>query len=225
MKRLCHFARSMAGVVIIISGASALLAAEPSIDDADWRFSLDVSYLYGHVSGYVQTPSGGEPGTTSSKRPRFSELGIDNASMADVAATGAWHNEELYLGAQIIRLSGDATLDEPLVSHGTNFPAGTSVSSDIQLDWYRFGYRHRFELLDDRSLTISPGVGAAVLDFSYRLDASGAGPLTSRSYVKIGPQLALDLNGGRTTDRFRSNWIYWACRSSHRRSPEFSPKS
>jgi hypothetical protein len=193
IKRL--FARVAIVVFVSFVMCTTLCAqdANRSIDDTDWRFSLDVSYLYGDVSGYVQTPAGGQAGTTSRHRPRFSEIGIDNASIIDAEARAGWHNEELYLGAQIVRLSGDDTLDTALITHGETFPAGTSVNADVHLDWYRFGYRHRFELLDDRSLTISPGVGGAILNFSYNLDTAGDGaPSTSRSYVKVTPQLALN---------------------------------
>jgi hypothetical protein len=170
-------------------------AADANADDpnSSWRVSLDVSYLYGQVSGYVQTPAGGGAGTTSSHRPKLSEIGIDNASIVDAEANLDFHREEFYLGAQIVRLSGDDTLDTTLISHGTTFPAGSGVNSDVQLDWYRFGYRHHFNLLDDRSLTISPGVGGAVLDFSYNLDTPGSGgPSASRSYIKVTPQLSLN---------------------------------
>ena len=102
-------------------------------------------------------------------------------------------SEQFYLGGQIIRLSGDDTLDESLITHGATFPAGSSVNSDVQLDWYRFGYRHAFELLSDRSTTVSPGVGGTMLDFNYNLDTSGLGPSESRSYVKVTPQMGLNV--------------------------------
>ena len=178
-------------ILTAMSGSARAGAYESSGQAAhDWRFSLETSYLYGPVDGHLQVPSGGEPGTSSHNRPTFSQIGIDNAWIIDALGTASWRNEELDVGAQFIRLSGNATLDDALISHATSFPAGTRVSSDVQLDWYRVNYRHRFQLFEDGSLTLRPGVGLAVLNFDYSLDASGAGPSTSRSYVKVGPQLA-----------------------------------
>jgi hypothetical protein len=156
----------------------------------DVRFSLEASYLYGPVDGYVQVPAGGEPGTSSNHRPKLNEIGINDANVADVVGRFGWHNEELYLGAQFIRLSGDDTLDESLTSHAVTFPAGSHVSSDVQLDWYRFGYRHRFSFFDDRSLRLYPSIGGVILNFDYSLD--GPGSLSAkRSYIKANVQLGL----------------------------------
>jgi hypothetical protein len=157
--------------------------------ESPWRFSLEGEYWYGHVSGFAQTPLGGERGTSSHNRPSFSELGINDASIYDVNLIAAFHNEELYAGGQIIRLSGDDTLDTDLISHGKAFTAGTRVSSDIDLDWYRFGYRHRFDV-PQFDLTLWPSIGVGVLDFSYHL--SGGGQSASRDYVKPTPLFGLE---------------------------------
>jgi len=155
----------------------------------DVRFSIDAAYLYGPVDGYLQVPSGGEPGTSSKHRPKLNEIGIDDANIADVVGRFGWHNEELYLGAQIIRLSGNDTLDESLTSHAVTFPAGSHVSSDVTLDWYRFGYRHRFDV-PQFDLTLWPSIGVGVLDFSYHL--SGGGQSASRDYIKPTPLFGLE---------------------------------
>jgi hypothetical protein len=178
----------------------------PSNDDHEFTLSLAGTFLYGDVRGYVQTPSGGEPGTTSKERPKFSEIGIDTASIGDgqlTAAFGEGLRHEVYLGGQFIRLSGDDTLTSDLVSHGVTFPAGSRVSSDVQLDWYRVGYRYRFELNDVTALcgapsnpalddfSLYPSVGGAFLNFDYRLDGAG-GQRAGRSYIKGNVQFGLE---------------------------------
>src|SRR3954452_10269585 len=45
------------------------------------HFAVTGTFMYGRVDGYAQIPAGGEPGSTSSKRPRFSELGIHDAAI------------------------------------------------------------------------------------------------------------------------------------------------
>lgn len=166
------------------------------INNGDFRFSLDLTYLYGPADGSLQTPSGGQPGTTSPGRPTLDELGIDDANIFDAALTLGWRHHELYAGAQLVRLSGDATLDEELISHGVTFPAGSNIDSDVQLDWYRAGYRYRFEFDTDPArqgseFSLAPSVGVAVLAFDLQLDGTG-GLETGRSYTKVSPQIGLD---------------------------------
>jgi hypothetical protein len=177
----------------------------PSNDDRDFTLSLAGTFLYGDVRGYVQTPSGGEPGTTSKQRPKFSEIGVENATIGDgqlTATFGEQQRNEVYVGGQFIRLSGSDTLGSDLVSHGVTFPAGSHVSSDVQLDWYRVGYRYRFDLNDVTALcgapsnpalddfSLYPSVGGAFLNFDYRLDGAG-GQRASRSYIKGNVQFGL----------------------------------
>jgi len=182
----------LSGLILTHVIASIAFAQATGYDDREWRFSLEGSYLYGPVNGYVQIPAGGEPGTTTHNRPKFGDIGINTANIADAVFKASWRDEQLYLGGQWVRLSGDDTLDEPLVSHGVAFASGASVSSDVQLDWYRFGYRHRLTFLDDRSLTLYPSIGAAVLNFSYDLSGGTGGASASRSFIKLGPQLGLE---------------------------------
>jgi hypothetical protein len=190
--------------VVAIAGSILLLHAIPANaqehpqDEGDWRFSLQGAYLYGSVDGYVQTPSGGEPGTTSKHRPKLDEIGIDDASLYDISAIAAYHREEIYLGAQIIQMSGSHTLNQDLISQGLTFPAGTHVSSDVDLNWYRLGYRHRFSLGDD--WTLWPSVGGVLWDFHYKL--KGGGNKADRSYDKANVQFGLEAEWRPNRGRF-----------------------
>jgi hypothetical protein len=175
-----------------------LLASRASAAERDWRFSLDGSYEYGQVDGYAQTPAGGQPGTTSPKRPSLGEIGIDDASIYGMRAIGAWRDEELSLDAQIIRLSGDNTLAAPLTSQGQSFPAGTAVSSDVDLDWYSLAYRHRFRIGDD--LVLTPSAGGLLWTFHYRLDSATA--RADRSYAKANGALGLEAQWRPNDGRF-----------------------
>jgi hypothetical protein len=164
-----------------------------AVDNASpWEFSIEGTYSYGSVSGYVQTPSGGEPGTSSSKRPRLSEIGIDNVSLYDARFTAGYQDESIVVDAEFVRMSGSDTLADSLISHSVTFPAGSRVSSDVQMDWYQVMYRHRFSFWRGTNtlpqLELYPAVGIAVFDFSYKLN--GAGDLSaSRSYIKLAPEI------------------------------------
>jgi hypothetical protein len=176
--------------VLILGALLTPSVARAQEAERDWRFSVQASYFYGNVDGYVQTPSGGEPGTSSSKRPKLDEIGISDTSIYDVAGIAAYRNEEIYAGFQFIQMSGSTTLDQALISQGQTFPAGANVSSDVDMYWYRFGYRHRFTLGSEGEWTLWPSLGAAVWDFRYRL--RGAAETADRSYVKVNAQLGLE---------------------------------
>ena len=157
-----------------------------------FHFSVDGQFRYGNISGFVQIPRGGGVGTTSNERPKFDELGINQAAIGVPSLTLGWNNHNLYGGASIIRLSGSNTLSNTLISNGTTFPAGTSVSSDVQLDWYRFGYEYRLTDKYSQASTLSfyPAIGAALFNFDYNL--KGISSLSAaRSFAKAAPQLGL----------------------------------
>jgi hypothetical protein len=170
-------------------------APEPSeLNERNWELSLEGAYLYGPVNGYIQVPSGGEPGTSSKHRPSFDELGFDNVSIYDAStkfAFGEGKANQLYAGAQIIHLSSKNTLNQDLVSQAISFPSGSPVSSHITLDWYRFGYRRKFVLGERQDFELYPSIGAALLTFHYKLEAPGE-PSADRKYSKLTPQVGLE---------------------------------
>ena len=179
----------VAATVLALTATLHAQVQSDSTDSSPWRFALQGEYWYGHISGYTQTPAGGQPGTSSSHRPTFGEMGIHDTSVYDVGFNAAWHNEEVQIAGQFIRPSGSDTLSSDLESHGKFFAAGTQVSSDVQLDWYRLAYRHRFDI-PQWNLTLRPSVGAAFWAFDYHL--SGGGASASRSYIKVAPQAGID---------------------------------
>src|SRR5882724_5812825 len=126
--RLFVFALWFAGGV----AARAEMTVPPP---TDFQLSASGGFLYGPVKGFIQTPAGGQPGSTSHNRPRLGELGIDAASVGVVNVSGEWGAHEAFVGAEIIRLGGTGTLRSDLVTHGTTFAAGTDVRSDVSLDW------------------------------------------------------------------------------------------
>jgi hypothetical protein len=146
--------------------------------------------MYGPVAGHVQTPSGGQPGTTSINRPTLEELGIDDASIYDAELVLGWGPHEAFAGGQWFGMSEEQTLEDELVSQGDTFPAGSRVDSDLRLDWYRVGYRYRFEAGDGPGggplFVIRPGAGFALLDYSFELNGPGPDDV-DRSFMKGAP--------------------------------------
>jgi hypothetical protein len=154
-------------------------------------FSLDGSAAYGPIHGFVQTPSGGEAGTTSEHRPTLDELGINRTWSESLGAAMEWNKNVFTLGVQINQMSGTSTLDSDLITHGVTFPAGTEVHSDVDLNLYQLGYRRDFDFGPQQQWTISPLVTADAFDFNYKLH--GGGQSTSRGYIKPTFQLGANL--------------------------------
>lgn len=144
---------------------------------------------YGPVEGFLQTPKGGDVGTSSSRRPTLDELGINNTVFYDLELAVDWRRVQFYAGYQAISLKGDATLSDPLTSHGLFFPAGDAVNSKTDFDWWRVGVGWKFDLLDDR-LEIMPKGEFVLLDFNYNL--SDSAQKAKRSYSKDTVRLGVD---------------------------------
>ena len=157
--------------------------------------NLDVAFLYGPIDGFVQTPKGGNPGSTSSKRPTFEELGFDTISIYEFSMRADWDVHSIFGGVQIARLSGRSRLDEELTSQNVIFPAGSYVDADIQLDWYWLDYLYRFDLSPEERhnvFTVAPGAGFTVFTFHYKLDGLGEDG-ADRQYPKVGIRLGCEL--------------------------------
>ena len=153
-----------------------------------------IDFLHGSIDGFLQTPAGGHPGTTSSERPTFDELGFKTVSIYDGYVGVNRGRHEMLVGAQLVRLSGKSTLSNNLTSQNTNFSAGDVVDADIKTDWYRFNYLYQLKNIDvlGKNLIISPGAGVVLFDFHYKL--TGNGDKVDRAYSKIGYRLGGELN-------------------------------
>jgi hypothetical protein len=168
---------------LVLSIPAGMLRAQDGL-----QVDAGAAFLRGPIHGRVQTPRGGEPGTTSSHRPSLEEVGIDDATGGDFWANMSWGHHGLYLGGTIMHLSGSSTLDSTLVSQGVTFPAGSPLDAHVNLDSYRFGYRYVFPLdLAGRTIEVYPSVGATVLNFHYTLSSPGTEKV-DRSYAKVGAQ-------------------------------------
>jgi hypothetical protein len=169
--------------------AGAIFAAEPTGADSPIEITPQASVNFGFADGFLQTPAGGEPGTSTARRPTFNELNIEDVVFYDTRLKLRWHQLAFYGGYQIIRFDGSATLSEPLVSRGITFLAGDSVRTNDQVDWYDAGVSWRFDLLN-RRLALAPKAEIAVLDFSYEL--SSPSQSVNRGYAKPAVRLGIE---------------------------------
>ena len=162
--------------------------------EAEKGFHLvfDASASYGPISGYTQTPLGGAPSSASDKRPKFDELGINTMTMVNLSLSGGIDSHYVYGAAHLVDLSGKNTLDENLIFHGRQYPAGTRVNSDVNLSWYEIGYQYNIHFGKERTnFRMAPTVAYTLWDFSTELETNSG--RSSRSYIKGTPRLGLEL--------------------------------
>ena len=184
----------------------AIHAADRVVIESSGKFHLTLSglWLYGPVSGHVQTPRGGQIGTTNHDRPTFGEIGINTASIFDAEVMPAIGDHGMYIGGQWIRLEGERNLEQSLLSQGETFLLGSRVESHVQLDWYRLGYRYRIQRGDEEGLElprteIYSRVGVAMLDYRYDLDGAG-GTEVNQDFIRLAPQMGVEMEW-RATNR------------------------
>lgn len=170
--------------------SSSFSFAEETNPAAQKSFEASTSINWGPVNGFVQTPSGGRPGTSSIKRPTLDDLNIDESTYYDVLLAWYWRKSSLYVGSQFIRLSGSGILGKDIVSHGIPLSAGTPFDSDIAFDWYRLGISYSF-FGQGGMPTISPKIEVAFLNFDYILDTPEGKAV--RSYVKLAPRVGMEI--------------------------------
>jgi hypothetical protein len=158
------------------------------------EFSFTAAYMYGSVRGFAQVPKGGHIGTTNYQRPQFHSVGISTANIADFELGAKWHNYgEFYVGYQYIPLNGAAFIGpKTLTTAGITYPASSHVASDIDLSWYRFGYRFPFVLSTARNgvpdVVLSPSFEVTLWTFDYNLTVAKQ-RTANRSFDQLGFQV------------------------------------
>jgi hypothetical protein len=176
-------------IISLLVASLGLRGAEDWSGSRSLMVSFRGQFSYGPADGFLQTPAGGEPGSSSHRRPTFEELDIDDAPFYGVLASVEWRSLSVYAGYQAIQLEGQAVLSQSLISRDVTFPAGTRVESESDLNWLRVGVGWKAFLLD-RRLEFLPKAEFAVLDFRYEL--SDGGQAVERSYPKGCVRLGLE---------------------------------
>ena len=80
-------------VGIIVFDSQVLAQDSP---ETGFHASVDGQFRYGNIGGFVQIPRGGGVGTTSNERPKFDEIGINQAAIGAPSLTLGWDNHNVY---------------------------------------------------------------------------------------------------------------------------------
>ena len=198
-----HRAEASNGSDMIRPGGRLIQAEGPPPSSVD--FSLNGTYLYGSSRGSTQVPAGGKIGSSNANRPQFHSLGLNTANIADFElAADAHQYGGFFAGAQIIQLNGESYIgNKTLTTDGITYPAHSRVSSDIGLNWYRFGYRYVIPIDVAQNgipdITFTPYAEGIVWDFNYNLTVAknrSAHRAFAQGGVQIGANFAWRPNGG-----------------------------
>jgi len=154
--------------------AAGLFSLVPSIASAD-EFGFSVRQGYAPISGYIQTPSGGEPGTSDIRRPTFDELDIDDTDYLDIDLFYRKGKYTPYIGSRFMTLDSSGVLEKDLTTRSQTFFTGESFDHKTSFNIYRFGAKYDLGYL-------SPKAEFAVMDFDYEFESSGVS--VERSYAK-----------------------------------------
>ena len=146
----------------------------------------------GPNKGYMQIPTGGAAGTTSSRRPSLAELGVTNSVEYGARADFDYGKHRGSFEISNMLLHGDGVASQDLVSQGRAFPAGTALSSDSNLTSFNLGYSYLFDICvgHRERLELRPGFGWRAVGVHYRMDGSN-GLGTNRHYTPTAPNLDL----------------------------------
>lgn len=118
------------------------------------------------LQGYVQVPQGGNPVTSSRKRPTFAELGIDHLSFQSNATALLWAHHGFYEQHQDLHPSSTAVLTTPLKSHNISIPANTPITTRTLFDWWRWSWL-KCLYGPFHHLLIAPEWGMVLVNFDY----------------------------------------------------------
>ena len=160
----------------------------PSIASAD-GFGFSFKHGYAPISGYIQAPVSGEPGTSDIRRPAFKELDVDHAAYTDIDLYYRSGKFTPYIGLRLMTMDSSGILEKDLITRGRIFSEGESYDHETSFNIYRFGAMYDLAYL-------SPKVELAVMDFDYDLDSSGITAECSytKSAVRIGAEKLFKIN-------------------------------
>lgn len=162
-------------------------AAQPGL-----ALRLRAEVRAGPSGGYLQTPKGGQPGTTSPARPTFDEVGAETLVMPTADLRFAFGHHRVHVGASLWILHGSETLQQELISHDDTYPAGTEITCDTEILAHWAGYGYALDLSRGRgTFTLTPGVG--LYGYGQRYAISGGTEESTRNFTSYSPMADLEL--------------------------------
>ncbi len=153
---------------------------------APLQVQLSGSYIYSDVNGFIQIPIGGRPGTTTLYKPNLSDIGINHDDLWNTQLDLMKNAWGAFLNYQNQEQTGHAVLSQTLLTHGVDFPVGTSVSSKIKFNLLTAGAYYNFT---HQQLTVRPILAVTDLNFYYSLASQTK--FAKRHFTHVTPRIGL----------------------------------
>ncbi len=153
------------------------------------QFSIWGNYVFGPINGFEQIPSGGREVSTTQEKPTFSQLGIRQHGLWEGGAH-VWIKKCLQIStsAQLLKMRSDTVLNEPLISHDIDFPAGSHLSTVSDYDIYHLDFGSFWQA--SNKIRLNGLAGAALLHFNYQINSGSLS--TSRHFNHISPEVIIE---------------------------------
>lgn len=145
-------------------------------------FTLRTRYWHPWPSGDVFITLGGEPNTASTVDLK-DDLDLDAGNEWMVGADVRMGRHRIRFAYEPLSFEGKNVLDRPVIYHGVTYPAGSSVTSDIDLTLYEAGYQ--YALVDKCNDTLWGGLAAWVWTYDGTMKTTGIDE--SRSFTHVYP--------------------------------------
>ena len=154
-----------------------LIALTAALPAAGRDYAVEVGAGRLAHDGFLQTPTGGGPGTTSLRRPTFAELGLARGSYRWLAGSVDFGRYALRVRYTDIADTESAVLASALTSQGRPFAVGESVLSRASFDGLSLSVTRSWAFGGDVTLDVGPWLGWTAFDFNvdggqHRVDRS-----------------------------------------------------
>lgn len=184
MKRPSTRSRAVNVLVIAIGSAidvtSSFAQTPPPATDAppgsswisDLEWTLFGRYFHANLSGTLLITKGGKPGSGERINVR-EDLNLETDHVPEAGFGVSLGDHRLGFDYLPLSFEGKDTLAKPLVFHGTTYPTGTDLSSDLDFTFYSF--RYDYSVLRGKLGDFRVGLHGEYWAFDSSIKGSGPG--------------------------------------------------
>ncbi len=174
----------------MIKALFTCLILTPICACAHWQGHLALEGGYDHLSGYSQIPRGGNFGTSSYKRPSFSEVNRQHDSFYRLEAGIDYRHYLLDLNYCHLNPHGRSILQQPLLTHAQFIPQNSDFQMETNFDWATLKLGKEFSFCH-HNWQISPMLGGEWLRYRYAFQAPPKASV--RAFSAFAPSFSLKL--------------------------------
>lgn len=141
-----------------------------SITKANSSFGMEYNYNYAKVTGFSQTPMGGNLGTTSSRRPTFSELGIDYEDHHSLEIFYNYNDYTITANYRDLKVNDNTILTSGLITHAQPIPTASAYQAWVTYDWLSINFSKTFSF-NDNIINFAPELSFQGVKYDYEFES------------------------------------------------------